>query len=225
MNVLERPDCDAILAARGIARRPGAGLTFGHDAAWSGWGWCLGDAEGPLVTGHVVLAGRAWRWPALQIELAARHRLVDGLGRLRVCVERAPSVYRAAGRMNARGRSGAGNQADIGYGLGQLSAPLLMWGTRAVEWDYPWEIEVKEWRAMWWKGPQTTGRVEAKRRAIQLVGTLGWESLLPERTVKNVSEEHSFGDRGDVAEAILLTVGCARNARLAPRGPQRQEGW
>ena len=102
-------------------------LTLGNDAAWGGWGQCLADAaRGPLWVGWQKLGGRTWRWTVLREALAELDQLSQ-LRSIRVVVEKPPAVYKGAGRHGQHGKR-AGNQAVVGYGMGQLIGPILAWG-------------------------------------------------------------------------------------------------
>lgn len=193
-------------------------LILGNDAGWAGWGWCLGNEIGPITVGHHALGGRAWRWSSIlgalgeldQALEAAAHR-PDARGQVRVAVEVAPAVYR-----------GRGNQASIGQGMGQIQGAILHWGTRPGVMLYPWEIGVAEWRA-WWGIRACGGRSAYKLAAIRTVIQLGWRARL--EPFADPGPDQDFGPRGDVAEAILMTVGAARHPNAAPVGPVRDPAW
>jgi hypothetical protein len=199
-------------------------VILGHDAGWGGWGWCLGTERGPWAVGHQAIGGRAWRWSDFRQALGELDELLAAAprerpelgGPVRVAVETAPAVYRGAGR----GRGG--NQAATGQGMGQIQGGILLWGTRPGSMLYPWEIEVAEWRA-WWGIRGLKDRARYKLAAIKLVGQLGWGARLEDYPDPGPEDDH--GPRGDVAEAILLTVGAARHPEAAPKGPQRDPAW
>ena len=213
----------------GDGRRRTEEVILGNDAAWGGWAWCLGTVDGPLAVGHLRLAGRTWRWSALVDVLEGRvpvhrpgqvwppHRdgqtwpmLLDELGIAhgRVLVEHAPAVY------SGRGRGRPGNQAATGFGLGLLAGPVLTSGCR-TQLAYPWEVEPMEWRR-WWGITGTGGRAPAKARAIAIVRASTWGPFLSPFDDRG----EDFGACGDVAEAILMTVGAARHVVDAPAGPR-----
>lgn len=200
-------------------------LILGNDAGWGGWGWCLATEEGPWAVGHQVLRGRSWRWSDFRQELAklddviAQAKLDQPVqlgGPVRVVVEVAPVVY------SGRGRASRGNQAATGQGMGQIQGGILLWGTRPGVMLYPWEVEVSDWRAFWqikgWKD-----RAAYKAAAIWAVRSLGWGARLEPFADPGPKDDH--GARGDVAEAILLSVYAARNPGAAPVGPSRDPAW
>ena len=202
---------------------------LGHDSSWGGWGWCLGTDLGPVAVGHLVLKGRSWRWDALRQTLEALElELVEASAMLppgapppRVVVEVAPPVYKGA----SRGKRKAGNQAATGMGIGLLAGPLLLWGTRPGRLAYPWDVEPGDWRVWWLRAGERRpkGRAQWKAWAIQTVQLLGWGHHLEPFHY----DPDDGGPRGDVAEAILITVGAARNHRSGPRGPdpRRSPAW
>lgn len=200
-----------------------ASVTLAHDSSWSGWGWCLATDRGPVAAGHVPRLGdRAWRWAGLVDELERLDQeLTEAQALLgpadplpRVVVERAPPVYR-----------GRGNQAATGQGIGQLGGAILLWGTRPGRLAYPWELEPGDWRP-WWldrRARRPKGREAWKRWACDTVKVLGWGHHLAPWPWSG----DDGGPRADVAEAILLGVGAARNHRQGPKGPdpRRSPAW
>ena len=201
-------------------------LILGNDLAWGGWGWCLATEAGPLSTGHVALGGRDWRWPAVlhHLDTVIASELTDaGLQRgrddppPRVVIEEPPMVYSGADRRGGKGQR-AGNQAATGYGLGQLAGAVQLWSCMRPGLAYPWLVEPSAWRG--WMGIGGKGRQERKERARAAVRLWGWGRHL-EPFPWDPRPDAGGGAQGDVAEAILLAVGAARNAHLAPKGPQR----
>lgn len=198
-------------------------MILANDASWTGWGWALCSTSGPLAVGHVAgLGGADWRWDRLAAELGRLElELVEAAASSgpdepppRVVVERAPAVY-----------AGRGNQAATGLGLGQISGAILLWGTRPGRLAYPWELTPDEWRS-WWlaRGARRpSGRAAWKAWAVRLVELMGWS----DRLAPWAWTGEDGGARADVAEAILMGVGAARHATLAPRGPdpRRNPAW
>lgn len=198
-------------------------VILGHDAGWGGWGWCLATERGPWAVGHQAIGGRAWRWSDFRLALQELDQVLAEAqarpelgGPVRVAVEIAPAVY------SGRGRGRRGNQAATGQGMGQIQGGILLWATRPGVMLYPWEIEVAEWRA-WWGIRGWKDRAAYKSAAIKLVGQLGWGARLEPFADPGPEDDH--GARGDVAEAILLTVGAARHPDGAPVGPVRDPAW
>lgn len=184
-------------------------LVLGHDAAWSGWAWCLASSEGPLSVGWEA-PGTMWRWDTLAarldllVERVERMRLVVRGRPIRVVVEQAPAVYQR------------GNQAAIGYGLGTIAGGILLDAAQRrradpAAWLYPWPVEVGEWRA-WWN-LRARGRDEYKRAAVDSIRAMKWGDFL-------AAYEERSERVADVAEAILIAVGAAMRPELAPRGPR-----
>lgn len=194
-------------------------VILGHDASWTGWGYCLANETKPIEVGHVAnLGNRSWRWSDLRRQLGeldallTEAELLSGAELPRLAVEVIPPVY-----------SGHGNQAATGQGLGQLTGPILLWGTRPGILAYPWELEPRDWRS-WWKiagRRNPKGRAGWKAWAVELVGILGWRHHLEPFPATG----DDLGPRGDVAEAILIAVGAARHVAEAPRGPVRDPAW
>lgn len=195
-------------------------VVLGMDAAWGGLGWCLATEQRPVAAGHVVLRGAAWRWPALLrwLDTTIRPEITDGeLLRgpgdppLRLVLEEPPVVYSGA----SRGPAGkpAGNQTATAYGLGRLAGALEFWWAANPELAYPWLVDPGRWRKWWRLGGR--GRVERKQAAVDMVETLRWGAYLGYHKWSSASG----GARADVAEAILIAVGAARNASEAPAGP------
>lgn len=194
------------------------------DASWGGLGWSLNTPRAPVEFGHVSL-DRTWRWDALRTFLSVdlrqvleRHQLeVTEPAELRIAVERAPAVYRGAEREGKR----AGNQAAIGFGLGQLAGPILLWGTRPGAWGYPWELEVEEWRAML---PGVFGRGKGWNRAACKRASVFHAAVLL-GTRRGLLDAYPFdrdtgdGARGDVADAICIGHAAAGHLADAPKGP------
>jgi hypothetical protein len=86
-----------------------------------------------------------------------------------------------------------GADARTVRGIALCAGAVAGWGAR---WGEPWLLEPHEWRRWWGLGG--VARAEGKRRAVALVAAEGW------------------GQHGDdVAEAVLLGVGAARNWSLA----------
>ena len=202
-------------------------LVLGMDAAWGGTGWCLGSDHGPLAAGHVALAGRSWRFPALVAFLTdtIANEVADGQllrgpmdASVRLVIEMPPAVYSGAERWAKPGEAKrpAGNQALTGYGLGTLSGAIqLWWVMQPGPLGYPWLIEPRVWRK--WMGVGGTGRLARKKAAVESCRGRGWGKYL---------DPHPFdpkdgGAQADVAEALLLTVGAARNIVEAPAGPRQ----
>lgn len=216
-------------------------VVLGMDAAWGGLGWCLATEQGPVSAGHVVLRGAAYRWPALLrwLDTTIRPEITDGEllrgpadAPLRLVIEEPPVVYSGASRgprapaggdlldrmadaaQQARGEArAAGNQSATCYGLGRLAGALEFWWAANPALAYPWLVDPAHWRKWWKLGGR--GRVERKQAAVDLVTTLRWGRLLGDHKWNSASG----GPRADVAEAILLAVGAARNASEAPAGP------
>tara|TARA_R110002110_G_scaffold30588_23_gene108233 strand:- start:101 stop:778 length:678 start_codon:yes stop_codon:yes gene_type:complete len=217
-------------------------LTLGNDAAWGGWGQCLADAaRGPLWVGWQKLGGRTWRWTVLREALAELDQLSQ-LRSIRVVVEKPPAVYKGAGRHGQHGKR-AGNQAVVGYGMGQLIGPILAWGEghhvldesmqphnpeSPTRWPYPWEVEVSEWRGWWNLRGIRGGREAYKLAALIQVERLGWaeEHLTQYGWAPGLgmaAQRKLVADGqpcGDVAEAILIAVGAAMRPELGPKGPR-----
>ena len=211
-------------------------VVLAADAAWGGMGLALVTEQGPTDTAHVRLSGATWRWPALGrwldgdvARIVADGELLRGAADppLRLVVEKPPAVYSGVERWNAS-RQGhlpsapagkAGNQSATCYGLGRLAGALEWWWIREhPDLGYPWLVEPREWRT--WMKVGGTGRVARKRAAVQLCRLAGWGRFLDPFPWDD-APEHAGGAMGDVAEAVLLGVGAARNATLAPPGPRR----
>lgn len=199
-------------------------LTHASDLSWRGWGWCAGSEVGPFAVGHVAPSDREWRWIALRdyldgpfassvVDLQLRRGLTDPPPR--IVIEEPPGVYTGDG---GRGRK-TGNQTKVGYGLGLIAGAVHLWSVqRGDELAHPWLVEPMEWRGWWSIGGK--GRLEKKRRAVELVRLMGWGKLL-EPYPWDPDPEAAGGAQGDVAEAILLQVGSARHIAGAPAGPSR----
>jgi len=204
-------------------------LVHGNDLAWGGWGWCLATEQGPLSTGHVKLGGLAWRWPgvARYLDGPISHELAEAEmmrrahdSRVRIVIEEPPACYSGASRGGAKGgKPKAGNQAKTGYGLGTLAGAVALWSAQRPELAYPWFVEPTPWRAWWSLGGN--GRLQRKIAARDLVRALGWGRFL-DPFPWDPAPEAAGGAQGDVADAILLSVGAARHADLAPRGPAQR---
>ncbi len=199
-------------------------LTYGHDLAWGGWASCLAVAERPLSVQHVALGGLAWRWPGvlrhLEGPIAAELRDAETMRRetdprIRMVIEEPPAVYSGA----SRGPRHAGNQAKTGYGLGRLAGAVELWSEARGDLAYPWLVEPSEWRKWWRLGGK--GRYERKLAARDLVRLMRWGHLL-DPFEWPADPEEAGGAQGDVAEAILLAVGAARNPAGAPKGPAQR---
>lgn len=86
-----------------------------------------------------------------------------------------------------------GRDAATVRGLSLCVGGIALWA--AASYGEPWLVEPHAWRRWWGLGGDD--RATGKVRAIALVAAQGW------------------GDHGaDVAEAILIGVGAARNVRL-----------
>ena len=204
-------------------------LVLGNDASWKGWGQCLANADGPLWADHVAIGrGRAWRMMHLRLALDVLDNRLDGLGPVRVVVEKPP--------MKMAGKAGRNRGATL-YGSGKIIGPIMCWGTRPG-WPFPWEIDIKQefdrrtrrpkgdlgWRDFWNIGKQPS-REAYKIAAITVVERRGWGHLLePYGWRKGLGLQALLalgeGPCGDVAEAILIAVGCAMRPELAPKGPR-----
>ncbi len=200
-------------------------LVLGNDAAWGGWGRCFASAAGPIRATHVKLSGRRWRWTAMHDELELLRVSADTLARERqdsgilMVVEKPPMHYKAA----SRGKKA--NEAVVGYGLGQITAPLLL-GSVAWGWSYPWEVDTADWRGWWSIGGLRGGRIAYKLAALTVVHRHGWADHLtpfgwtPEKMRRPADAVAlAEGPCGDVAEAMLIAVGAAMRLDLAPKGP------
>jgi len=206
-------------------------LTLGMDASWTGWGWCLGDQHGPMQVGHLALGAPRRRDRATKRDptpdLRSTHRLqrlhrylhgplawvladaqvlrapTDPL--VRVVIEVPPLGYKMG-------------KASAYVGVGRLVGSIELWACRPSL-ATPWVQEPGEWRAHWRIPPSRKGRgsAELKADAIALVGKLyGDHWLAPFRATD------AGGPRGDVAEAILLTVRASADPSDAPNTP---EAW
>ena len=195
-------------------------LVLGMDASWGGLGWALGSDHGPLAAGHVSLSGRSWRWPALLHYLdhtianeVADAQLLLGAGEapVRLVIEEPPMIYTPSGPDRR------GSQAAVGYGLGTLAGGLAMWwcARPGAPLGYPWFVNPSEWRK--WMGIGGKGRIGRKRAAVDSARTRGWGKFL----AGHAWDEKEGGAVADVAEALLLTVGAARNIAQAPTGPRQ----
>lgn len=196
-------------------------IVLAFDASWGCLGWALCTANKPVRTGYAILKSRSWRMAALREVLAElEHHVADLSAHLRpgdspprVVIERAPKVY-----------AGRGNQAAIGFGLGQIAGALELWGCRPA-WSYPWLVGTDQWRRWWWhKLPR--GRVACKTAAVREVERGPWRHHLDGLDRHRDREGDYEGPAVDVAEAILLGMGAARRdgSQLAtpgeaPRGP------
>lgn len=201
-------------------------IVYAHDLAWNGWGSCLAVAERPLSVQHARLGGLAWRWPGvlrhLNGPIAAELCDAESMRRetdprVRMVIEEPPAVYSGA----SRGKPGrpAGNQAMVGYGLGRLAGAVELWSEQRGDLAYPWLVEPGEWRKWWRLGGK--GRYERKVAARDLVRAMRWGHLL-EPFDWPADPDEAGGAQGDVAEAILLAVGAARNPTGAPKGPAQR---
>ena len=198
-------------------------LTVSFDAAWGGTGWAICTEELPIWAGHIK-PGR-WREASLLAHLQQLDQLIvtEQIAlelAPRVVIERLPWNYRRPG-----------SQVRTVYGISGVAHVIFGWGCRRG-WEYPWLIPPRDdrgkpkhgakprppqpgWRE-WWgiRGK----RPIAKARAIALVRTLGYGHLLDGLKPINAKGD---GPQGDVAEAILIGLGAARNTSQAPRGPVR----
>lgn len=204
-------------------------LILGMDAAWGGLGWCLASERGPLSAGHIDLSGREWRWPALAafLDSTISQELGDaellrplGSPPVRLVVEQPPVVYSGASRSRRPGSGKtAGNQSVVCYGLGTLAGALCMWWTCQGGLGYPWLVKPDVWRG--WMAIGGKGRAERKELAMESCQLRGWGGLL---LPHHYDPKKEGGPRADVAEAILLSVGAARNIADAPAGPRVSRG-
>lgn len=215
------------------ARKQPRTLVLGNDASWGGWGWCLADQHGPLQVGHLALGPprrRASKTKANPYpKLLATHRLQrfkqylhgplalvladaqllrrpsDPL--VRVVVEVPPLGFKSG-------------KASAYVAVGRMVGAIEVWGCRPSL-ATPWVQEPGEWRGYWRIPPSGRGRGSAqlKADAITLATSLwGRKWLEPfNRTAKG-------GPRGDVAEAMLLTVRSCRDQTGAPETPTTWPG-
>ncbi len=199
-------------------------LIHASDLSWKGWGWCSCSPQGPIATGHVSLGGRAWRWPAVLEYLdgpiacaIADLEMMRGPDdpRVRMVIEEPPML--AVGGMQ-RGRKS--NQVSAAYGLGTLSGAVQLWSTWRPSLAYPWLISPMEWRK--WAGVKGKGRNERKANAVKLCRLHGWARFV-DPFPWDPDPEAAGGAQGDVAEAILMGVGAARNPGGAPKGPAQRK--
>lgn len=192
-------------------------MICGIDSSWGGLGWALATKSEVCDVGHVILGTKTWRWTALRdwLETEFAEIVVELLAQPappqppRVVLEVPPAVYSGASRGTR------GNQAATGHGLGTINGPILVESVRHRALAYPWEVTPDTWRA-WW-GVTGKGRLAKKRMAISIVRGLGHGRHLerfPETT-------EDLAPRADVAEAILIAMGAARNIAGAPKGPAR----
>lgn len=205
-------------------------LILGNDAAWGGWGWCLATSGGPVRVGHIKLGGRSWPMASLAAylrdmeDVLVEGQILQGADPrpLRVVIEEPPICYSGGERRGVypegHPKAGedipAGNQAATGYGLGRIAGAIELWGCRP-HLAYPWLIDPGAWRK-WWKGRlRGKGRAAKKQAAVALVRSEGWGRFLAPWPWKG----DDGGAVADVAEAILLAVGAARNDQDAPAGP------
>lgn len=184
-------------------------LILANDTSWKGWGWCLASKNGPLQVGHFKTKS-TWKWSKLRINLQELDGILKNHSEhtIRVATEKPLFVY------------SRGNQAATGFGIGQLSGPVMLWGTRPGELLYPWEISVDDWRGWWYSG-KNLKRDVWKLWAIRMVSTMGWARFLDDFDY----EQDGGGPKGDVAEAILMGVGAAMRPKLAPKGPVKSTDW
>lgn len=211
-------------------------ITLGHDASWTGWGWCLADQHGPLQAGHLALGPPNRRHktkanpnpPLLPTHRLARaraymhgpleHVLAEGQlmrrptdPRVRVVVERPPLKY-------------SSGKASAYVGVARLVGMIEAWGCRPTL-GYPWGIEPGPWRKWWGIGGSRKGRdsEHIKADAIEIVERLWgekWLAPFPRAGRVKDSKRRKAGVKGDVAEAILLSVGSSRHADEAPAAPR-----
>jgi len=205
------------------------------DPSWSGLGWAVCTAAGPLACGAASVSGR-WRWERLRawldeldaelVEHALSLQPADPP--LRLVLEQIPWVYSGAKCPKCKGgphRSSCtacrgsgrrgGNQAATAYGSGLVSGGLLLHCT-GPQWGYPWEVQVRVWRG-WWG---IRGKREAcKLQAIRTVTGL-WPTALA--GFSETDRRRAEGKAAGAAEAILLGVGAARHIQDAPTGPKRK---
>lgn len=204
-------------------------LTLGMDASWGGWGWCLADQDGPLQVGHLALGPPRRRAKKTERNpdppLLSTHRLqrfklylhrhldmvladaqlmrapTDPL--VRVVVEVPPLGYKAG-------------QASAYVGVGRIVGAIELWGCRRSL-ATPWVQEPGDWRAWWNIAPSRRGRgsVEMKADAIDMVGR-----LYGARWLEGFRRTKKGGPCGDVAEAVLLSVGSSRYPGGAPETPE-----
>lgn len=213
-------------------------VVLANDGSFGGWGIALCAEDGPRRVAHVRLETKSYRWAAY---LDALEETVDPFvgdaallaadrgERPRLVVERVPDVMGGGFAKKRRpnpfgppeppGRDGNGvgaaNPTLTSFGLGLFVGPLMLYGARPG-WSYPWDVKPGEWRA-WWRFRGVKGRVAFKRAAVETVRLAGWGRFLEPFPEKG----EDLGPRGDVAEAILLGVGAARNERDAPTGPAK----
>ncbi len=204
-------------------------LTIGNDASWAGWGHCLADQNGPLQVGHLALgppnkrANKTKRNPNPQLLPTHRTARLDAYLRgpmswllsdaklmrrpgdppVRVAVEIPPLGFK-------KGQPSAYLQ------LGRIIGPIETWGCRP-DLLYPWAMEPEAWR-FWWgiaKSGRGRGSPEIKADAIAVVERNWGASWLAKFNRTKIG-----GPMADVAEAILIAVGCSKNPQHAPQGPQ-----
>lgn len=185
-------------------------VVLGLDAAWGGLGWCVATKDGPYAAGW----GAPGRRPARRIEdlaglLEVARGRVDAIARgqgarIVVAVEEPPPVF-----------MGQANKTAIGVGLGRAIGATTMFFALRLPLATIEDIPIATWRG-WWR-PLVRGRKreELKASAVAAVRTLGWASHLPSKGGKDAP--------ADVAEAILLAVGRARNGerQLTIEGTRR----
>lgn len=194
-------------------------IVIGMDAAWSGLGWAVCTLSGPFEVGHIKLSQKTWRMAILIEQLQYIEHVIAELeirahpddNPPRVVIERAPKVY------------SRGNQASIGFGLGEIAGAIEVWACRPP-WDYPWMPTPDEWRKWWWHSRKRQGRTALKRMAVGEVQRNLWSKCL-EPFPLHVEPNDFEGPGVDVAEAILLGMGAARRIASplvqgeAPAGP------
>lgn len=195
-------------------------IVLAFDAGWGGTGWALCTANKPVATGYAKPGGKTWRMVALRELLGQLEHQVADLAahshpndpQPRVVIERAPKFY-----------AGRGNQAAIGFGMGEIAGAIELWGCRPT-WEHPWLVTPDVWRRWWWSKPPR-GRTKLKRAAVMQIQGSPWRAEI-EGLARDGREPQDFeGPAGDVAEAILLGIGAARRIASpltvndAPKGP------
>lgn len=161
-------------------------IVLAFDPGQTATGWAVCDALGPLLLHGARTAGVIKPGKKTWTGLA---RGLDAI--LPLCADVTCAAVEVPG---THGSIHGGRETQTVRGVSMAAGAVALWAAR---WGEPWELEPMIWRRWWGIAGKT--RAEGKSAAQALVRAQGWG-------------EHS----PDVAEAILIGVGAARNYLLRP---------
>lgn len=162
-------------------------IVLAFDPGQTATGWAVCDAQEPLLIEGTRAAGVIRPGKKTWTGLL---RGLDSIGG--ACAGVSFAALEVPG---THGSIHGGRETQTVRGVSMAAGACALWAARYGE---PWAVEPMTWRRWWGIAGKT--RAEGKSAAQALVRAQGWG-------------EHS----PDVAEAILLAVGAARNHLLRPK--------